>query len=388
MKLKPKIVLISILHGLLLCFACIQLQRLPWTIQGEDILIQWSIILKHAAQHEEDLPHKNDFLFVNTSYSNQLIDKLDDEGFPLGNQVITDREQLGVFAAALRRINGHKWAIFDIFFEQPTDYDEQLGLELAQMPRVIMSTTTSDKGERLRPVFAAPSGLANIESLDDVFLKYQLVHSDSLKVITLETLEGVTGVETAPHGFFIKQGNRWGINYYIPDLRISQFDLTVKREYPFINLTDAMYLDDETISALVKDRIVIVGDFLANDNLETLTGEISGPLLLANIYLSLREGEHLLSWTYLLFLICSFTLVSLIVFLPDEVFHLRIKSRELFLGGSFVFYLAVISVISYLLFNKALNVFILSFYLIALNHLMGMWRKKKNPQMTLPEDKK
>lgn len=377
MRISPKIAVVSVLHGLFLCFACIQLQRLPWTIQGEDKLIQWSIILKHYSFHDEVADYKDDFLFVNTSYSNQLIDKLDDAGFPLGNQVIVDRQQLAVFSAALNRLDAHKWAIIDVFFDLESEYDDLLAPELAQMKRVVMSTTTGDKGERLKPIFAARTGLANIETLDDIFLKYKLVHHDSLKVVTLETLEGVTGVETVPHGFFIKQGDRWGINYYIPDLRISQFDLTVNREYPFINLSDAMYLDDETILDLVKDRIVIVGDFLANDNQETLTGEISGPLLLANIYLSLQEGEHLLSWIYLLFLIISFTLVSLIVFLPDEIFHLRIKSRQLFVGGSFVVYLAIISVLSYALFNKAMNVFILSFYLIALNHLLGKWRARK-----------
>lgn len=375
--LYPKILVIALLHGVLLCVASIQLQRLPWTIQGEDKLIQWSIILKHIAFHEGETPYKDQFLFVNTSYSNQLIDKFDDAGFPLGNQVITDRFQLATFIGALNRLDAHQWVLLDVFFEKESEFDEMLGAELSQLDRVVMSTTTDDKGKRILPVFHKKTGLANIESLDDIFLKYQLVHSDSLKVVTLEMMEGVKNIETEPHHFFIKQGDRWGINYYIPDLRISQYDLTVIRGYPFVNLSDVLYLDDETILSLVKDRIVIVGDFLGNDNLETLTGEISGPLLLANIYLSLINGEHLLSWWYLLFLVISFTLISMIVFLPDEKFRLRFKFKNLFIGGSFVIYLAIVSIISYVFFNKAMNVFILSFYLIGLNHLIDLWWKRR-----------
>jgi len=375
--LYPKILVIALLHGVLLCVASIQLQRLPWTIQGEDKLIQWSIILKHIAFHEGETPYKDQFLFVNTSYSNQLIDKFDDAGFPLGNQVITDRFQLATFIGALNRLDAHQWVLLDVFFEKESEFDEMLGAELSQLDRVVMSTTTDDKGKRILPVFHKKTGLANLESLDDIFLKYQLVHSDSLKVVTLEMMEGVKNIETEPHHFFIKQGDRWGINYYIPDLRISQYDLTVIRGYPFVNLSDVLYLDDETILSLVKDRIVIVGDFLGNDNLETLTGEISGPLLLANIYLSLINGEHLLSWWYLLFLVISFTLISMIVFLPDEKFRLRFKFKNLFIGGSFVIYLAIVSIISYVFFNKAMNVFILSFYLIGLNHLIDLWWKRR-----------
>lgn len=376
MWISRNIFTISLIHGLLLCIASVQLQRLPWTLQGEDKLIQWSIIFKHLGLHADDQPYTDTFLFVNTSYSNQLIDKYDDAGFPLGNQVITDRFQLATFASAVSRINAHKWIVFDIFFENESEFDEMLAHEISTVPRLVMSTTTDDKGRRLRPIIPGKTGLANIETLDDVFLKYKLFHSDSLKVVPLEVMEGVQGISTSANGFFIKQGSNWGINYYIPDLRISQFDLTVKREYPFVNLSDVQYLDDETITSLVKDRIVIVGDFLANDNLETLTGEISGPLLLANIYLSLINGEHLLSWKYLVFLVISFFLISLIVFLPDEKFRLRFKFKNLFIGGSFVIYLAIISIASYAFFNKAMNVFILSFYLIALNHLVGLWWKK------------
>lgn len=377
MKLvSSRIIVISLIHGVLLCIASIFLQRLPWTFQGEDKLIQWSSIVKHIIFHENNIPYKDEFLFVNTSYSNQLIDKFDDVGFPLGNQVITDRMQLAIFTQSLVRLDAHKWAIFDIYFGDESEYDEMLEPEIAAMSRLVMSTTTGDKGERMKTRFNNQTGLANIETLDDIFLKYQLVHSDSLKVVPLEALEGVKGFELEPKGGFVKQDGQWGLNYYIPDLRISQFDLTVTGGYPFVNLSDVIYLDDETILSLVKDRIVIVGDFLANDNLETLTGEISGPLLLANLYLSLLNGEHLLSWQYFLFLSLSFSLISLIVFLPDDQFRLKVKFKKLFIGGGFVAYLAIISIISYVTFNKAMNVFILSFYLIGLNYLIE-WNSKR-----------
>lgn len=340
-------------------------------------MIQWSIIVKRIAFDVGQFPYPEEFLFVNTSYSNDLIDKFDEAGFPLGNQVITDRMQLALFTEALNRIDKHKWAIYDIYFGDESQYDDMFAPQIEALPRVVMSTTTDDKGAKLAPRFDNNSGLANVETLDDIFLKYRLIHNDSLKVVPLKVIEGILDVEVESDGQFLKQGDRWGLNYYIPDLRISQYKLTVTRGYPFINLSDVIYLDDETIESLVKDRIVIVGDFLANDNFETLVGEISGPLLLANLYLSLLNGEHLLSWQYFAFLIISFSLISLIVFLPDELFVLKLKFKEMAVGGSFIVYLAIVSVISYVSFNKAMNVFILSFYLIGLNYLIGLWWKRR-----------
>jgi len=367
---------LSLIHGVFLTFLSIYLQKLPWTVQGEDTLIQWSIILKRNVFDPGIQDHHGEFLFVNTSYSNQLVDKFDEEGFPLGNQVITDRFQLAMFLAAMNRLDNYEWVLVDVFFETESEADSLLRPEIEQLDRALMSTTTSDKGQKLQPIFDNQTGLANIETLDDIFLKYRLIHYDSLKAIPLKMYEALTDKDYQKRGFLVHGAGKWGLNYYIPDIRISQYNVVQDREYPLVNLSDLTFLDDQALSDLIADRIVVIGDFLANDNVETLTGQIAGPLLLTNVYLSLRHGDHLLSWPYLLFLYVLFSLISLLVFMPDDLLRRKIVFRNILVGGSFIVYLAIVSLLSYLFFNKALNVFMLSFYLIAANYFVEKWWKK------------
>jgi hypothetical protein len=376
-----KLVVISLIHGLLLTALSIYLQKLPWTIQGEDTLIQWSTIFKRIIW-QKAVPEEESFLLVNTSYSNQLIDSFDENGFPLGNQVITDRFQLAGFLGALNRLDAHRWVLLDIFFVDSTDTDSLLRPEIEQLPRALLSTTTQKDGQKIAPIFNQSSALANVETLDDIFLKFRLIHNDSLKSIPLAMYEALHGGDYHKKSFLAHSDQHWALNYFIPDIRVSQYRLENEKVYPFVNLSDMLFLDDATIESLVKDRIVIVGDFLAHDNLETLTGQISGPLLLANVYLSLVYGDHLLTWPYLVFLFLLFSLISLLVFLPDDKLRHRLKFRNVIMGSSFILYLAIVSLLSYLFFNKALNVFLLSFYLIGLNYLLETIARKKKKALS------
>ena len=68
-----KIILFACLHSLGLIVLSLFLQKLPGMIKGEDKLIQSAIILKRIIL-EHDAPSEK-FVFINTSFSNQLISR-------------------------------------------------------------------------------------------------------------------------------------------------------------------------------------------------------------------------------------------------------------------------------------------------------------------------
>jgi hypothetical protein len=363
-----KVLLIACIHSVGLVGASIYLQKLPWTVRGEDLLIQWAIILKRVVL-DHDRPEEK-FVFINTSFSNQLIDKTDEYGFPIGNQVITDRAQLANILGVLNRTNVHKQLIVDVFFELESPDDSLLKEEIDGLERLRFAAVLDDQGEYQAPIYGQPHGLVTVETLDDIFLKYRLIWNDSLKVLPLLLHETQMGETHRKVGSFLRSPSEWSMDVYIPDIRISQYDVTVDRLHPLVDLPDLLYLEESDIAEMVNGKVVVIGDFLGNDNFETLTGQIAGPLLLANIYLSLQEGDHRLTLGFFVFLYLSFVIISFVVFLPDR--HLKVDTRwkKAIFGGSFVLYLSVLSIVSYMVFHKALNVFILSFYLYGLNWLV------------------
>ncbi|NJO92395.1 MAG: hypothetical protein HC831_28075 [Chloroflexia bacterium] len=91
-----------ILHSFFLTAISIYLLNLPFIYEDELYLVQTTSIIKKLTARKQDKPNRKRFLFVNVAWEKQLIDKLDEEGFPLGNQAITDRSKLAEF---LSRIN-------------------------------------------------------------------------------------------------------------------------------------------------------------------------------------------------------------------------------------------------------------------------------------------
>src|SRR5690606_7262713 len=64
------------------------------------------------------------------------------------------------------------------------------------------------------------------------------------------------------------------------------------------------------INHVTKDKIGGLGDFEDSDMHETISGPTSGPLILVNVLLALEEGDKLISWSFVLFLVSGYFLIS------------------------------------------------------------------------------
>jgi hypothetical protein len=148
-----------------------------------------------------------------------------------------------------------------------------------------------------------------------------------------------------------------------------------------------LLLGEENIRELTKNRIILIGDFIFSDNLETYIGEISGPLILLNAFLALENRDMVISWSFILYLIICFYLVTLIIYNPDDFFEKFIRNNLKFTGLAsnltkgfiVVFLLSVISILSYFIFRLHINILVISLYVYALDYgVMVMDKKRKD----------
>ncbi|MDH5598003.1 MAG: hypothetical protein OEY34_02700, partial [Cyclobacteriaceae bacterium] len=129
-------------------------------------------------------------------------------------------------------------------------------------------------------------------------------------------------------------------------------------------------------------------DFKESDMHDTLLGEMPGPLLLTNAYLTLLYQENQITLLMMIFLFMAFLLVSLKVFLPEDplekwILELTKNQKLVVLISNILSYFAIILIIvfsAYFIFGLLLNVlwFIPYLYLLEkfVDRIHRKWGKK------------
>ncbi|MEQ6119401.1 hypothetical protein [Reichenbachiella sp. MALMAid0571] len=362
-------------------FLTFYLMKLPWLAGDEKFLIWSSSALKFA---NREIPNSAEYAFINTSYDLQLIDRYDEFGFPVGNQVITDREKLGLFLEIINSAETKpKYVICDIHFADSTDVDAPLHAALQQMDNVILSSHLNDKGELEAPVFKDINrGLSDyvIGSVFDGVYKYQLVYNDSLKLTPLKVYEDVYGVKSEKKGPFVKIGDHWTINNFIMNYRLLQKDI-MEQEAGFnpVSLGELLFLEDKDIQDFTAGKIVIIGDFFENDMHETLFEITAGPLILLNAFLTIKEGDTLVNIWFFLLIFCIYIYLSYMVFVEGDYMEAIITKKfgsiaiAKYLAGfaSYITILAMLSLTTFFFFNIHLNIFFLALAFYAMDKIVG-----------------
>lgn len=253
-------------------------------------------------------------LFINTSGNNELLPFDNDNTL---NSVITDR---AVLAKKLSILNENqdkvKFVICDVFFESPSanaTADSLLQEEIRKLSdagKFVMPDFYNDvEKELMHPVFKGTTGLSQYRSsfMNVQFLKYSLFLYHGMPQMPLIAWEAMTNskMQKKEFGFinYYSHKGRCVLNTFIPEFRYSQSDLVEGSNYFQLGLFEDYFLKDE--------QIVIIGDFAgAYDRHNSAAGEISGPVILANIVASLMNDDHAISMGYLLLLFVVFFYVS------------------------------------------------------------------------------
>ena len=382
-KIDLKRWLFIISHAFWMIFLTLLLQQSLYLYKDESSIIQLTTFIKHALV-EDWKPDPSRVLFINTSYDNALAEEMDETGlFPIGNSPITDRQKLIDLIGVINQYPEHEFLILDIFFEKETPDDENLVNLLNNTPRNLSAHFLNNDDQRVTPRLNIPTAAVSVRVLNDQFTKFRLSHGSRELSLPLDAYIQRYKL-TYTHGWLIsKLDNKWLLNTFFLNYCVNTYDLLVSRDYPMINLGELLMLGEDNLRELISKRWVVVGDFVNNDNIETLFGTIPGPLLLYNVVMALERGDMTFGISYWLFLFVSFCGLSMIALNPKDVIGLSIEKlkfatyiKRFIKAASFAFLLTIISVSSFLIFHIHINILLLSLYLYGLDYLIIRLAKK------------
>ncbi len=172
---KRMMVLFLVLHSFFLTGVSIYLLNLPYIYEDELYLVQATSVIKKFLIRNKIKPDRKRFLFVNVAWEKELIDKIDDQGFPLGNQAITNRKKIAGF---LKRVNkapvNHQYLLCDINFIDQSDSDEELQFEFDKLTNYIVSYAPDVDKKDSNTVLNTNKAVSGYETYNvDKFIKFK-----------------------------------------------------------------------------------------------------------------------------------------------------------------------------------------------------------------------
>lgn len=355
---------------------------LPWLAGDEKFLIWSSSLVK---KHFTERPPAEEVALINVSYDLALIDKLDEFGFPVGQSVITDRMKLAEFYSIMNAgEHPYQLMLTDIFFADPSEDDELLQSEIAFLKNAIFSGHLDDKDSVIPTVFKAEYGISDylIANIFEGVYKGRLIFNDTLLHTSLKAIDQ----NAAAVGPFVKVNDAYVPNHFIINYSLLQNEL-MNPDYNYnpVNLGELLLLPEEDIIDFVQDKLVILGDFRENDMHETVFEITSGPLILLNVYYQLSRENTTVGFSFLLILVLSYFMLSLLVILPEDPVRnflmkrfgeTRVVSKLL---SGITFYSVSLSVLSFclfFLFNIHINAFFIGLYCYGIDWLVYQLYRK------------
>ncbi|WP_154658512.1 hypothetical protein [Eisenibacter elegans] len=361
-----------------------------------------------------------------------LITPADTFAVRIGNEAITSRSKLMKFLRILnRKPDLYKFVVCDVSFMGASPYDEQLLAEIVKAKNLVISYHRDEKDKPEYPDLPIPKeklGLSDIEKVSDVVVKFNIYHNDSLKATPLIMYEQISGKKFARGPWFYQIGGQNILTSFILDYRLRAYEYTFTPRYNKVFLGELLAAvpsndDDELatlmnddpelaaflagatdadsantadedekyafIEALIKDRIIFIGDFqLENDNdvHQTIYGTTQGPLILVNSFLALEAGDNIVQPTFLIYLYVCFWVISYWALITPGIYGMWLQ-RILSLGKkkevsnivsitAYIILFAGVSVVSYVFFDKHIGTLILSLYMNAIDRAKKWWAKR------------
>ncbi|MEL6559288.1 MAG: hypothetical protein AAFQ94_13950 [Bacteroidota bacterium] len=377
----------SIFNTVVMLILTMYFWSLPWLAGDEKFLIWSSSLIK---KHFTERPPAEEVALINVSYDLALIDKLDEFGFPVGQSVITDRNKLALFYRIMNEGNHpYKLMLTDIFFSDPSEDDTSLQNEISNLKKALFSGHLDGHDSVMASVFNATYGISDylIANIFEGVYKGQLLFNDTLLHTSLKAIDE----NAAGFGPFVKVNQQYVPNHFIINYSLLQNEmLNPEYNYNPVNLGELLLLSDEDIRDFVKEKLVILGDFRENDMHETVFEITSGPLILLNVYYQLSRGNTTVGFFFMLILVLSYFLLSLLVILPEDPVRKFLVNRfgesrvvSKLLSG-ITFYSVSLSVLSFclfFLFNIHINAFFIGLYCYGVDWLVYRIDQKRKPSV-------
>ncbi|MEP7106989.1 MAG: CHASE2 domain-containing protein [Ferruginibacter sp.] len=350
-----KKIMLSLLSGLVILVITWKYQNYDYSLALEDNFIKKMFMFKdniYAAPSKA----KAEFVFINTGKDLALVE----DTIEYGNVAVSDREKIYRFISYLNSLNEKPlFNVIDIQFYFPFTKDLQvdslLQAELAKNDNTLIPILKMPGGDYKAPLYKARYAYSNYRTFGPVFNKFRVMNEDEIPSIPRILHQSISKAVYRDHFFFPTCNGRpclsalWpdyylrdrdirGVNYETDGQRIKKNDPrpaqgNIKTQY--YNIGEILFDLDagkEKYNKFFGDKIVIIGNF-EDDIHVTPVGKMAGPVLLANIYLSLLNGEHIISYWLVVVLILAFSVLSYIALFRKMP---EIKLKFDFLFSSFV----------------------------------------------------
>lgn len=320
-----------------------------------------------------------DYVFINTSYDRELVPVFDEFGLPEGEIDITDRGKLAEFLSQMD--NKHKYVMMDILLSDRfhSDWDSLLIAEILNTERISIarSSTIHLLDERLVPKSGFTDYATDIYETN--FVKYEFINDGSETLPYKAFLSETPDERLISFGPFHFHNGRFAWKSLTLRFPVKLWDKTKAQdkdqlqEKIILNLGSDIFDMGIDIPELVKDKIIVIGDFREDDIHDTYLGKIAGPVINVNALEALRHNELEIPWWLIVFLICLYSIMTFLTIRPYHYNNLRNSWLEKirrqsklfgyllsFIGYSFV--LTAIAIIIYLTSGLDINVIIPSIW--------------------------
>lgn len=261
-------------------------------------------------------------LFVNVCYDKQLT-PYEEQGMPVGNMVITDREKLLQLLTTAKEADNYRYIFLDILFNEgiETPVDSALFETIASMDRIVIP---EHEGVRLtdnKLYTKSANADYSFTWKQLTFAHYQFLHNDSIPSVALKMYTDRMQLKDGgikPH---------WGGLWYTDNGRLCQNGATLfmnvringslldnegqERERNYIYLgADLLDLDEVMpVKEQIEDKIIVIGDFKSDLHV-TYLGAQPGSAICINAFLMLMEGKHFVNWLNILIMLIIYTTVG------------------------------------------------------------------------------
>jgi len=406
-----RILIWSFLHALILIILTFIELKFPFTTDEEMKMIQWTSGIKHKLLRQQ-APDTNKFLFVCLSWDKMMVPKIDNNGFEIGNEIITDRSKLAKFLQLINNNpNNHKFLILDVRFEEKFKTfkqnddslinikykqlifnDDLLENQLDKTKNYLVSYHKDSKDSLMLPALKAKTGLSDYETTDDgTIVKFAVVQADTARTTPLLMYQSLYKKKFSKGILFDRMDGKPIFNSFILDYRII-VDQNNYKNFHHAYLGEMVNYPQELFDELTKNRIIIVGDFEDRDIHQTIYGDMPGSIILLNAFLALENMDNKITIGFIIWLLIGYSFVSYQCFSDQNlvknfiVSHLPFGEEIKSVVGEFLDYLLifiVLSVISYYLFNIHLTILLLAIYMQVLDWIIGFIRKRREEKSAI-----
>lgn len=339
-------------------------------------------------------PETDEYFFVNIAYDKELVPVYDEYDFPKGEIDVTNRERLNDFLSQLD--DSHKYVIFDVLLSKDfaSTNDSALIETILNTDRIVVAH--SEKATFPDNRLLEKSGFTDYSTniLETNFVKYEFLKNDSNTIASKAYRDLTNGVQVNKLGpFYFKNGHlQWKAMTLRFPIKLWDSSLGKHKKFEYSFNEDKIYnlgseiLDlDMNVPELVKDKIVVIGDFTEDDIHDTYTGKIAGPVINVNALEALLNNELEIPWWLIGTLFGLYTVITYFLLRNIQIFNIlkRLKLDKPFIRTLISFigfsaFFGLVAGIIYISSGNDINVLIPAVWFTFLRWLINtLWKRKR-----------